>query len=241
MSAWPYDATNSIFLPRKLAAERLEEMGVGVRQSRRMDFAVPYPMPRWLLRLAAVLQALFAASAQPATNDVDQLVVARARRGDHRAFGEIVDHYDYRLRGLAYRLLGERDRMDDVLQEAYVKAFRSLPKFKGESALGTWLYRIVYNACIDDLRARKETVSLDERFDAPDARPGPAELVATRGDLAAALAALPADQRAAVILVDAQGLDYTEAAEALGVAPGTIGSRLSRARAALRVALEAGE
>ena len=186
---------------------------------------------------------LWAAAVPQAPGDVDRLVVARARRGDHRAFAQIVDHYDHRLRGLAFRLLGDRDRMDDVLQEAYVKAFRSLPRFKGESALGTWLYRIVYNACLDDLRSRKATVSLD-RDDAPDpadSRPGPADVAVARGDLAAALDTLPPDQRAAVLLVDAYGLDYGEAADVLGVAAGTIGSRLSRARTALRTVLGAGE
>ncbi len=128
--------------------------------------------------------------------------------------------------------------MDDALQEAYVKAFRSLPRFKGDAALGTWLYRIVYNTCIDDLRARREIASLDDRVDAPDADADPAEQVGTLRDLAAALALLPADQRAAVLLVDAHGVDYAEAAKVLGVATGTIASRLNRARAALRVSLK---
>ncbi len=205
-----------------------------------MDFVLAQPLPAWVLRIAIGLGLLRAAPLPQATGDVDRLVVARARRGDHRAFAQIVDHYDHRLRGLAYRLLGDRDRMDDVLQEAYVKAFRSLPRFKGESGLGTWLYRIVYNACIDDLRARKGVVSLDdhpETVDAADTRPGPADVAVDRHDLAAALDTLPADQRAAVMLVDAYGLDYGEAADVLGVAAGTIGSRLSRARGALRALL----
>ena len=200
-----------------------------------LALAVALPVPAW--RWGRVLRAV---PASPTAGDIDHLVVARARRGDHRAFAQIVDHYDHRLRGLAFRLLGDRDRMDDVLQEAYVKAFRALPRFKGESALGTWLYRIVYNACIDDLRARKVAVSLDDGTGAPeraDPRPGPADIAVERGDLAAALDTLPPDQRAAVLLVDAYGLDYDEAAEVLGVATGTIGSRLSRARAALRTLL----
>ena len=202
-----------------------------------MDFALPLPIP-WWLRLAEQI-GLLRASPMPTAGDLDALVVARARRGDHRAFAQVVEHYDHRLRGLAYRLLGDRDRMDDVLQEAYVKAFRSLPRFKGESALGTWLYRIVYNACVDDLRATKPTVALDEGLETPDTRPDPADIATGRRDLASALATLPADQRAAVMLVDAYGLDYAEAADVLGVAAGTIGSRLSRARTALRAILAA--
>jgi RNA polymerase sigma-70 factor (ECF subfamily) len=174
--------------------------------------------------------------------EVDELVLARARHGDHDAFTSIVGHYDHRLRALAFRLLGDRDRMDDVLQEAYVKAFRALPRFKGSSALGTWLYRITYNACLDDLRRRPAVapVDLDDeraRF-AADPSAGPADVAVARGDLAAALDRLPPDQRTAVLLVDAYGMDYGAAAEVLGVRAGTIGSRLSRARAVLRAALE---
>lgn len=200
------------------------------------------PRPR---RLARWLGAVLASSVPQAPGEVDELVVARARRGDHRAFARIVDHYDHRLRALAFRLVGDRDLMDDVLQEAYVKAFRGLPRFKGDAALGTWLYRITYNACIDELRRRRSAGSLldDEGDDRrwPDSAPGPAEVAVGRRDLAAALDRLPPDQRAAVLLVDAFGLDYEEAAQVLGVRAGTIGSRLSRARVVLRHALDGGE
>ncbi|MDQ6839940.1 MAG: sigma-70 family RNA polymerase sigma factor [Actinomycetota bacterium] len=195
-----------------------------------------------LLRPPWWLGLLRAAAVPRATGDVDAEVVARARTGDHAAFAEIVRHYDHRLRGLAFRLLGDRNRMDDVLQDAYVKAFRSLPKFKGESALGTWLYRITYNACIDDLRRRPAMASIvddsDRSASLADPRPGPDDIAIDRSDLAAALGRLPPDQRAAVLLVDAYGLDYADAAEALGVRTGTVGSRLNRARAALREALD---
>ncbi|MDQ1376203.1 MAG: hypothetical protein QOE15_376, partial [Acidimicrobiaceae bacterium] len=87
-------------------------------------------------------------------------MVAQARTGDVGAFGHIVDHYDRRLRALAYRLLGERDLMDDVLQEVYVKAFRALPRFKGDASLGTWLFHITYNTCIDELRGNRKVVRL---------------------------------------------------------------------------------
>jgi RNA polymerase sigma-70 factor (ECF subfamily) len=171
--------------------------------------------------------------------EVDADVVDRARRGDHGAFTQIVDHYDDRLRGLAFRLLGDRTLMDDVLQDAYVRAFVSLPKFKGDAGLGTWLFRITYNACIDELRRSRRAVPLDQ--DATSSERGPGELAVERQDLAAALRSLPTDQRAAVLLVDAYGFDYAEAAKVLGVREGTIGSRLSRARAALRRVLERGE
>jgi RNA polymerase sigma-70 factor (ECF subfamily) len=170
--------------------------------------------------------------------DVDARLLERARRGDARAFAAVIDHYDQPLCALAYRLLGDRDRMDDALQEAYLKAFRALPRFRGESSVGTWLYRIAYNACLDELARTQTVVSLDRVREHPDPRPPVAETVPSRHDLSAALAALPPEDRAAVMLVDAQGFDYKAAAEVLGVPEGTIASRLNRARGALRRALD---
>jgi len=171
------------------------------------------------------------------TRPTDELLLARARRGDAAAFTLLLRAADESHRRLAYRLLGDRQSMDDVLQEAYLRAFRALPRFRGGAAFGTWLYRIVYNACLDELRrgrSRRE-VALDQL---PAVVSG--ESVEEQLDLEAALSALPAELRAVVLLVDAEGLSYDEAAEVLDVAPGTIGSRLNRARAALRAALEGG-
>lgn len=158
---------------------------------------------------------------------------------DAEGFLQLIREFDLRHRRLAFRLLGDRHRMDDVLQEAYARAFRALPRFAGRASAGTWLYRIVYNTCLDDLRrsgARKE-ISLDEWREAGSDR---TERVEQRLDLEAALAALPVELRAVVLLVDAEELSYDEAAEILGIPPGTVASRLSRARAVLRAALEKG-
>src|SRR4029453_5950133 len=97
-------------------------------------------------------------------------VIEQAKRGDERAFEAIVRHYDSGLRALAYRLLGDTQRMDEALQNAYLKAFRALPRFRGESKLSTWLYRIAYNACVDELHSSRRIVhlpleTLDERAD----------------------------------------------------------------------------
>ena len=175
-------------------------------------------------------------------DELDAAVLERARAGDHAAFRDLVRHYDAGLRALAFRLLGNAGRMDDVLQEAYVKAYRGLTSFRGDSSVRTWLYRITYNACLDDLRRRAKVMELpfeaaiDSRAGAPD----PGDQAALRSSLAAALAALPADQRAAVLLVDAEGFDYAAAGRVLGVAEGTVASRVSRARATLRSALRTG-
>ncbi len=167
---------------------------------------------------------------------------ARAGAGDPDAFWLLVQPYDRSLRALAYRVLGSRDLMEDALQDAYLKAFRALPSFRGESGLASWLYRIVYNSCLDQLRRGRSSqhTSLEDTEGAIDPRPDPADVAVRRQDLAAALASLPADIRAAVLLVDAEGLDYREAAEVLGIARGTVASRLNRARAQLRIALGAG-
>jgi RNA polymerase sigma-70 factor (ECF subfamily) len=160
--------------------------------------------------------------------------VAPARL-DPAAFVAAVREHDRMLRALVYRLTGSRDAMDDVLQDVYVKAYRGWGSFRGESSVATWLYRIAYHACVDELRRRHPHEELDEA--AADPRIEPGEQVALRRDLAAALAALPVEQRAAVLLVDLHGLDYGTAADVLGCPVGTVGARVSRGRAALRVTL----
>ncbi|HEY3543243.1 MAG TPA: sigma-70 family RNA polymerase sigma factor [Gaiellaceae bacterium] len=170
--------------------------------------------------------------------EIDSRVLAKARRGDPRAFAALIHHYDEGLRALAYRLLGDRDRMDDALQEAYVRAFQALPRFRGDASVGTWLYRIAYNACLDELRRTHRVVPLDSIRERSDPRPGADETVPARRRLADALAALAPEDRAAVLLVDAQGFDYRGAAEILGIPEGTVASRLNRARAVLRRCLD---
>jgi RNA polymerase sigma-70 factor (ECF subfamily) len=169
--------------------------------------------------------------------EIDPETLARAQRGDRRAFEAVVRHYDPGLRALAFRLLGDRTRMDDALQEAYVKAFRALPRFRGDSSPGTWLYRIVYNACLDELKRTRVVVDIESVRERSDEAADPADAFSIRQTLADALDALPPEDRAAVLLVDAEGFDYRSAAEVLGVPAGTVASRLNRARATLREAL----
>ena len=166
---------------------------------------------------------------------VDELGQRRVRRLDAEAFIELVERHDLSHRRLAFRLLGDSGRMDDVLQDAYVRAFRALPSFRGDSSLETWLYRIVYNACIDDLRRRREHETLEEWDERLVAVPTEPE---ERLDLAAALASLPPELRAVVLLIDVEGLSYAEAADVLGAPAGTIASRLNRARSHLQALLK---
>ncbi len=172
----------------------------------------------------------------PPISDGDLVDLAQA--GDERAFAELVRRHDDRLRGLAYKLLGDRHRMEDAMQEAYVRVFRNLPRFRRDAELRSWLYRIVYNACIDELRRvgrRPLPVDVhDLLWDAPSGQAGPERAVHAAERAQRALAALPEDQRATVLLVDGEGFDNVTAAEIMGVAPGTVASRLSRARAEMR-------
>jgi RNA polymerase sigma-70 factor (ECF subfamily) len=179
-------------------------------------------------------------SRRPTTDGelVDQIL-----DGDRDAFAEVLKRHDDRLRGLAYKLLGgDRASMDDALQEAYVRAYRALHRFRREADLGSWLYRITYNACIDELRRTKRRPDPWDPFapgaDRPSDEAGPERAVVAADSATRALASLPEDQRITVVLVDGEGFDNLTAARILGVAPGTIASRLSRARAAMRHVLD---
>jgi len=173
----------------------------------------------------------------PPSREIDGAVLRRAQRGDHGAFHEIVDHYESRLRVLAYHVLRDADLMNDALQDTFVKAWAGLPEFRGEAALGTWLHQVCYRICLDYLRRQKVRPAgeelADDLADPSDAVDG----LALRDQVSAALSRLPVQQRAVLLLVDREGYDYGTVAEALEIPVGTVASRLSLARAAMRRAL----
>jgi RNA polymerase sigma-70 factor, ECF subfamily len=173
------------------------------------------------------------------TDEVDPGILAAAQNGDDAAFVDVMRHYDRRLRIVAFHVLNDRQLMDDVLQDVTLRVYRSLRRFRGESSLGTWLCRITYHACCDAMTRVDRLYSLppDQLPDPPDPAPDPADALATRTALAEAFAALPPEQRLAVLLVDREGYDYTTTAAILGVPMGTLASRLSAARATLRRSL----
>jgi RNA polymerase sigma-70 factor (ECF subfamily) len=151
--------------------------------------------------------------------------------GDRDAFGQLVRRHQDRLWAVALRTLGEREEAADALQDALISAYRSADRFRGESAVTTWLHRIVVNACLDRIRRRavRPTVPLAQT----DPAPVPAVDSDTALDVRAALGRLPADQRAALVLVEVQGYSVAETAAILGVPEGTVKSRCARARARL--------
>ena len=168
-------------------------------------------------------------------------ILEDARAGDQHAFSLLLRRHDDRMRALAWKLLGDRDRMDDALQEAYVKAWRSLPRFRLDADFGTWLYRITYNACIDELRRGGNRPAPHDFSDTGQqpaiSQAGPERHAVAADSVQRLLARLPDDQRVTLVLVDGEGFDNQTAARILGVAVGTVASRLSRARATLRAGL----
>jgi RNA polymerase sigma-70 factor (ECF subfamily) len=173
-----------------------------------------------------------------ATSEVEPALLAAARRGDHGAFVDVLRFYDRRLRHVAWQMVRDRQAMDDILQEVALRAFRGLPAFRGDAGAGTWLCRIAYTTCLDHLRrqAHQPPVTADDQVrERPEA--DCTEEFLARITLDEAFAALSAEQRLAVLLVDREGLDYRSAAQILGVVPGTLASRLFNARTTLRAAI----
>ncbi|MFC4495573.1 RNA polymerase sigma factor SigM [Streptomyces ovatisporus] len=171
----------------------------------------------------------------------DRELLARHVDGDPEAFGEIVRRHRDRLWAVAVRTLGDREEAADAVQDALISAYRAAHTFRGQSAVTTWLHRITVNACLD--RARKatsrrtsltdDTERLDLLLEPHESADLPAEREDLHRQLVTALAQLPAEQRAALVLVDMQGYPVAEAADVLGVAVGTVKSRCARGRARL--------
>ena len=164
-----------------------------------------------------------------------------AQDGDERALDTLLRRHHGNLYALCRRMTRNDADAQDATQDAMIAIVRGLHRFDGRAAFGTWAYRITTNACIDELRrrGRRPDPGLPEVEAEPrGAAPGVAESVADRFDLDAALATLPEDFRAALVLRDVLGLDYAEIAEVLDIPPGTVRSRISRGRAAMARHLE---
>lgn len=156
--------------------------------------------------------------------------------GDRDAFAELFHRHRDRLWAVALRTLGDREEAADALQDALLSAHRAAGRFRGDSAVTTWLHRIVVNACLDRIRRRQAhpTVPLPDGNRAEDGTGGlepaaPATDHDTVLVVREALAALPLEQRAALVLVDVQGYPVAEVARILGVAEGTVKSRCAGA------------
>ncbi|HEX6872608.1 MAG TPA: RNA polymerase sigma factor SigM [Micromonosporaceae bacterium] len=174
--------------------------------------------------------------------DVDDGALLRAHvDGDRDAFAQLVRRHRDRLWAVALRTLGDREEAADAVQDALISAYRSADRFRGDSAVTTWLHRIVVNACLDRIRRRQNrpTVPLPESEDVSWAA-GSAEArydSDTAMTVWAALNQLPDEQRISLVLLDMEGYSVAEIASILGVAEGTVKSRCARGRARLAVLL----
>jgi RNA polymerase sigma-70 factor, ECF subfamily len=174
----------------------------------------------------------------------DAGLLERLRRGDARAFEELVTSYQHRVFGVALRMLGSRAEAEDVAQETFLRAHRALAEFRGEARLGTWLYAIASRLCLNRLAsgARRHEHRDEAALLRLPATSGDAVAALERGELEAALheaiAGLPEERRIVVVLRDLEGLAYEEIAEVLGLQLNTVRSRLHRARLDLKAKLE---
>lgn len=182
---------------------------------------------------------------QTGKTDTETAIIAAAQQGDLRAFDELVSAYQELAYSVAYRILGNADAAMDATQEAFIRAFQGLSRFRGGSFKG-WILRITTNCSYDQLRYKQrrpstpidDLVEDDEHSSLLFAEEEEPEAYAERQELGMAiqraLGVLPSDQRAVVVMSDIHGLSYSEISEAMQISVGTVKSRLSRARGKLR-------
>ncbi|MCL2747097.1 MAG: sigma-70 family RNA polymerase sigma factor [Oscillospiraceae bacterium] len=175
-------------------------------------------------------------------------LIARAAGGDQGAFETLVKNYEKQVYSLALRMSRNRDDAYDLSQEVFLRVYRALPSFMGDSSFSTWLYRLSHNICLDHLRKTKRRRELpltlpsedggeERERDLPDTRYDPErqwEKKELQEAIAHAMGSLRPDQRAVLTLREIQGLSYDEIADVLALPAGTVKSRLARAREALR-------
>jgi len=166
-------------------------------------------------------------------------LIKQAQQGDRRAFGQLVRLHREGAVNVVYRMCGDADLAEEAAQEAFIRAWTNLPRYKPRSPFRNWLYRIATNVAVDALRSQKETVDV-ESVDVPDTESGPEVLteVRERGErVRQAVLDLPPASRAVVVLREYEDLSYKEIAETLGIPIGTVMSRLNYARTLLRQTL----
>lgn len=187
----------------------------------------------------------------PGNREIDHELVLRAQRGDKRAFGLLVDKYQRKLGRLLSRMIRDQSEIEDVVQESFIKAYRALPNFRGDSAFYTWLYRIGINTAKNYLvsMGRRPTVSTDieiedaENFEdgdelrtteTPESSMMTKQIAQTVNDT---VESLPEELRTAITLREIEGLSYEEIATVMGCPIGTVRSRIFRARETIALKL----
>ena len=177
---------------------------------------------------------------QEPDRQADRALVERCLSGAPGAFDELYRRFAPKVYSLACRMAGSRTTGEDLLQEIFLLVYRKLGTFKGEAALGTWVYRLATNCCVDYLRGRHHRLDqASEELDEAAALPAVRQRQRVDPiDLERAIEALPAGYRAAFVLHDVEGLDHAEVARRLGVAEGTSKSQVHKARMKMRALLK---
>lgn len=202
--------------------------------------------------IAGTLTAMLMVTKAVAEQEDDELVVL-CQKGDQQAFRVLICRYQNRVFNLCYRMLGNPDEAEEIAQEVFVKLYKSIGSFRGDSKFSTWLYRVTHNVCINQINYLKRrhyyenrSLDLEPQDDSPapqyaaDAPDGEQDLMAT--ELGAAieekLGMLAPEMREVIIMRDIEGMSYEEVAEALKVKIGTVKSRLHRGRSELQQLLK---
>ena len=170
---------------------------------------------------------------------LDSTVVERARSGDRESYEQLAREAAQRLYPVAFRILRDRDLADEALQRALVAIWKELPKLRDSSKFEAWSYRVVIRFCSDELRRRGRSSRAVAELDIAGSHPDRQDDVADRDQLERAFRRLSPEHRAVIVLTYYGGLSGAEAATTLGVAPGTVASRLHHALRAMRALLEA--
>jgi RNA polymerase sigma-70 factor, ECF subfamily len=182
------------------------------------------------------------------TGDPDADLMLKVAGGDNEAFAELVHRYEYRLVGLAYRYLGDRSLAEDLAQEAFLRVYRARERYEPRARFSTWLFRIVANLCLNEIRWQKNRPSVamairtetssNVNLDMTDSGIKPAseavELAEVAERIREIVSALPKNQRIAILLNKYEGLTYTEVAEAMEMNLAGVRSLLTRARTRIK-------
>ena len=159
-------------------------------------------------------------------------LLKKLRRGDEKAFERLVMEKQDKIYSVCMNMLKNVHDAQDAAQETFIKAYKAIRSFKGESSLDTWLTKIAVNTCLDAIRGRRDTVDIDEAYDVadPNTPEGEYEADVRRRVVRQSLARLPSELRDVIVLKDIEGCSYEEISEILNLNLGTVRSRLHRAR-----------
>jgi RNA polymerase sigma-70 factor (ECF subfamily) len=184
--------------------------------------------------------------------EVESVLIRKAKNGDIHAFENLIENHRKRVYNIAFKMLHNQEDAYDITQEVFIRVFKSMKEFREEASFSTWIYRITKNACLDELRKRKNkaTVSMDEDLETEDGTikrqvedcsPGPDALYESmelRDIVRTAIGHLSDEHKFVIILRDLRGFSYEEIAKVLECPEGTVKSRINRARKALKEILQ---